>query len=159
MWGMVGQWFGQSMAMSWEAGAMIDAHPRFSLSVSGRRDAFDPVLLDGSRTSLVVGVSVVVAGATRPSPPVPVAYEGGRATIRLPVTEAMGRPSIAGDFNGWQPEPMQRVGGDWSYTVTVAPGVYHYAFVDEHGEWFVPENVPGRKEDGMGGYVAVLVVR
>ncbi|HEY8485417.1 MAG TPA: hypothetical protein VIL13_12465 [Longimicrobiales bacterium] len=41
----------------------------------------------------------------------------------------------------------------------VAPGVYHYAFVTADGKWFVPESVPGRKDDGMGGHVAVLVVR
>jgi hypothetical protein len=41
---------------------------------------------------------------------------------------------------------------------TAAPGVYHYAFVAEDGTWFVPESVPGRQDDGMGGHVAVLVV-
>ena len=40
----------------------------------------------------------------------------------------------------------------------LAPGVYHYAFVAEDGTWFVPESVPGRQDDGMGGHTAVLVV-
>ena len=54
---------------------------------------------------------------------------------------------------------MERDGTFWSYTVAAAPGVYNYAFVSATGDWFVPENVPGRKDDGMGGHVAVLVVR
>ena len=54
---------------------------------------------------------------------------------------------------------MQRAGSDWTYSVAIQPGVYNYAFVDAQGEWFVPENHPGRKSDGMGGHVAVLVVQ
>jgi hypothetical protein len=54
--------------------------------------------------------------------------------------------------------PMQRDGSRWTYAAQLAPGVYHYAFVAEDGTWFVPESVPGRQDDGMGGHVAVLVV-
>jgi hypothetical protein len=54
---------------------------------------------------------------------------------------------------------MQREGDHWTYTVAVPRGVYNYAFVDADGTWFVPKGVPGRKDDGMGGQVAVLVVR
>ena len=71
---------------------------------------------------------------------------------------AKGRPSIAGDFTGWKPVPMQRDGSRWTFTVKLEPGTYHYAFVGEDGTWFVPESVPGRQDDGMGGHVAVLVV-
>jgi hypothetical protein len=66
---------------------------------------------------------------------------------------------IAGDFTNWQPQPMQQTGKAWTYTTQLAPGVYNYAFVDANGTWFVPEDHPGRKDDGMGGSVAVLVVR
>jgi len=54
---------------------------------------------------------------------------------------------------------MEREGDDWTYTVAVPRGVYSYAFVGADGAWFVPEGVPGRKDDGMGGHVAVVVVR
>jgi 1,4-alpha-glucan branching enzyme len=77
----------------------------------------------------------------------------------LAVSSASSRPSIAGDFNEWKPAPMERDGDQWSYTVAVTRGVYNYAFVGADGSWFVPKDVPGRKDDGMGGYVAVLVVR
>jgi hypothetical protein len=88
-------------------------------------------------------------------------YRNGEATIRLPISSVAttGTPSIAGDFNNWKPALMERNGDAWSYTVAVAPGVYNYSFVSDQGTWFVPEGVPGRRDDGMGGHVAVLVVR
>jgi len=42
--------------------------------------------------------------------------------------------------------------------VPLTAGVYHYAFRSAGGEWFVPASVVGRRDDGMGGHVAVLVV-
>ena len=69
------------------------------------------------------------------------------------------QPSVGGDFNQWKPAPMRREGKYWSYTVAASPGVYNYAFVTADGDWFVPEDVPGRRDDGMGGKVAVLVVK
>jgi hypothetical protein len=36
--------------------------------------------------------------------------------------------------------------------------VYHYAFRSADGEWFVPASMAGRRDDGMGGHVAMLVV-
>jgi hypothetical protein len=92
------------------------------------------------------------------APVAPVA-PGGRRMIGIPAGAAKGTPSIAGDFNGWTPEPMRREGSRWVWTGVLAPGVYHYAFVAADGTWFVPESVPGRQDDGMGGHVAVLVVR
>jgi hypothetical protein len=35
--------------------------------------------------------------------------------------------------------------------------VYHYAF-RTGARWFVPEGTAGRRDDDMGGHVAVLVV-
>jgi hypothetical protein len=53
---------------------------------------------------------------------------------------------------------MLREGAGWTYATQLKPGVYHYAFVAEDGTWFIPDSVPGRQDDGMGGQVAVLVV-
>ena len=50
------------------------------------------------------------------------------------------------------------VGNRWVWRGEVPPGTYHYAFVGADGKWFVPASVPGRRDDGMGGHVAVLVV-
>jgi hypothetical protein len=92
------------------------------------------------------------------APPVPASYVNGRASIRLRARDAQGTPRIAGDFSDWKPLPMTLAGGIWTATIAVPPGVYSYAFVNERGEWFVPESVPGRRSDGMGGWQAVLVI-
>ena len=44
---------------------------------------------------------------------------------------------LAGDFTGWNrnPIPMQKqANGNWTTTVSLAPGTYHYRFVVD-GEW------------------------
>ncbi len=90
--------------------------------------------------------------------PVPRSQAGG-AVITLRVVDApSGEVSIAGDFNNWQPAPMQREGNEWVLRLPLAPGAYHYAFRSATGEWFVPSSTPGRRDDGMGGHVAVLTV-
>jgi hypothetical protein len=160
-WGSIGQWSGDdNIGTPWSAGGRLRLHSIVSLDVSARHDAFDPLYLQPAQTSWSMGVSLRLGGRSRTvRPPVPAAYVDGRATIRLPVSASKTQPSIAGDFNEWKPVPMQRNGSDWTYVIAIAPGVYNYAFVTAAGEWFVPESVAGRKSDGMGGHVAVLVVR
>lgn len=160
-WAGVGRWFGGSgQRTPWSAGARLHLHPQIALDAAARHDTFDPLYLQPAQRSWSVGLSVRLGGP-RPAvrPPVPSSHEDGEATIRLPVSRSAEAPSIAGDFNAWTPAAMRREGGDWTYRVAVPPGVYHYAFVTPDGRWFVPEGVAGRKDDGMGGHVAVLVVR
>jgi len=160
LWAMAGRWSAESISdLQWSAGARWRLHANVSLDAAARRSAFDPLHLQPAQTSWSAGLSLLLGKARVISPPVPAAYTGGRALIRLPVSASKSAPSIAGDFNGWTPAPMQRDGNQWTYTVAIAPGVYHYAFVSSAGEWFVPASVAGRKDDGMGGHVAVLVVR
>lgn len=160
IWAAGGFWPGQDSAgASWAAGAAWQLHPRAELSLSARRDGFDALYLNPPQTSWSVGFAVQLAGPKAFRAPVPATYANGRATIRLEAERARERPMIAGDFTNWQPQPMQQAGKAWTYTTQLAPGVYNYAFVDANGTWFVPEDHPGRKDDGMGGSVAVLVVR
>lgn len=160
LWANVGRWMGGGEGTPWAAGGRLRLHPLVMLEASARRDTFDPLYLQPAQTSWSAGLSVRVGGRGRSlTPPVPSKYEGGRATIRLAASESKTAPSIAGDFNAWKPAPMRREGSYWTYIVAVDPGVYQYAFVRDSGEWFVPKSVAGRKDDGMGGHVAVLVVR
>lgn len=160
VWASVGRWTsGAGEGTPWSVGGRLPLHTLVSLEGAVRHDTFDPLHLQPGQTSWSVGLSVRLGGAARPvAPPVPAAYVDGRATIRLPASAARTQPSIAGDFNDWTPAPMTRAGEHWTYTVALSRGVYHYAFVGADGAWFVPEDVPGRRDDGMGGHVAVLVV-
>lgn len=162
VWGSVGRWMeGGIEAVPWTGGASLDVGERVSFELSARGNAFDPLYRTETGISVVGGTSIRLGGRARRLPeraPVPAAYDDGRALLRLRAADAPGRPAIAGDFNGWKPQPMERDGDHWTFAAQLAPGVYHYAFVAEDGRWFVPASVPGRQSDGMGGHVAVLVV-
>jgi len=166
-WASVGQWFASpdsasSSKVAWQLGGSLRLSDRAAVNASARHDAFDPLYLNPPQTSWSIGLSIALGPVThRVAAPIPAAYHSGRATIKLPASAAANQPalSIAGDFNNWTPAPMQREGDSWIYTIAIAPGVYNYAFVASNGDFFVPTNVPGRKDDGMGGQVAVLVVQ
>jgi hypothetical protein len=159
LWGSLGRWVAGGLdRTAWSAGAGAAVGPGIELQLGGRGNAFDPLYLSATETSYWAGLSLHVGGGRGLAAPVPARAHDGRAVVDLPARAAKGRPSIAGDFTGWKPVPMQRDGSRWTYTVKLEPGTYHYAFVAEDGTWFVPESVPGRQDDGMGGHVAVLVV-
>jgi hypothetical protein len=159
LWGSLGGWVvGGLDRLAWSAGAAAVVGPGIELQLGGRGNAFDPLYLSATETSVWAGLSLRVGGTQALGAPVPARTRDGRAVIGISARAARGVPSIAGDFTGWKPVPMRRDGTRWTYTATLAPGVYHYAFVAGDGTWFVPESVPGRHKDGMGGYVAVLVV-
>jgi len=80
-----------------------------------------------------------------------------RFALKAPAAEQV---TLAGDFNGWDPEarPMNRSKtGLWSTTVSLAPGEYQYRFVVD-GEW---QNDPHCEEtvtNEFGGVNNVCVV-
>lgn len=159
VWGSLGRWVaGGHDHLAWSAGAGAEVGPGVELQLGGRGHAFDPLYLSTTETSFWAGLSLRLGGSRTVAPPVPGRARDGQAVIGIQARATRGMPSIAGDFTDWKPVPMMRAGSRWIYTARLAPGVYHYAFVAEDGTWFVPESVPGRKDDGMGGQVAVLVV-
>jgi hypothetical protein len=163
-WGSAGEWISGVDTISggkdaWTVGAALGVTDRTSITAGARHDSYDPLYLNPPLTSWSVGVSVLLGRTFRKVAPVPSKYENGVATIRLARSKTQSAPRIAGDFNQWKPEPMERDGDSWTYSVKLSPGVYNYSFVDANGTWYVPEGTPGRKDDGMGGHVAVLVVR
>jgi hypothetical protein len=87
------------------------------------------------------------------------AHDDGGVVLHLPARDAGSPPPlIAGDFTNWMPVRMERHKEEWRYSVRVSAGVYHFAFRGADGRWFVPASYPNRTADGMGGWVAVLVI-
>jgi hypothetical protein len=159
LWGSLGRWVSGGVdATAWTAGAGAEVAPGVTLQLGGRGHTFDPLYLSASRSSVWGGLSLRLGGSRGAEAPVPARARDGQAVIALRGRDARGTPSIAGDFTGWKPAPMRREGSRWVWSGALAPGVYHYAFVAEDGTWYVPESVPGRQKDGMGGWTAVLVV-
>jgi hypothetical protein len=161
IWGSAGRWLSDALpGTSVGAGATFHLSPKLDLWASLRQDASDPIYWNDSRHSWNVGVSRRL-GVARPvaTPMSPAAVSAGRVTFRLPLVESRNAPSIAGDFTGWEPVVMVRSSDFWMVELPVRSGLYHYAFRTADGQWFVPEYVPGRREDGFGGFVAVLVVQ
>jgi hypothetical protein len=161
IWGSLGQWFSSALpGVAWTAGTSLELTRSLDVWGSVRRDVSDPLYLNDPRRSWNVGASHRIgARAVTRSVLTPAAIPSGRVTIRIPATEARETPWVAGDFTAWEPIPMQRAGESWVVSVALEAGVYHYSFRTAQGEWFVPDSVPGRREDGFGGFVAVLVVR
>ena len=159
LWGSLGQWVSGGLdRTAWSAVAGAEVSSGLELQVGGRGNAFDPLYLSATGSSVWAGLSLRLGGARPVRAPVPVRTRDGASVIAIPARASKGVPSIAGDFTGWKPVPMEREGSRWTYAARLEPGVYRYAFVAEDGTWFVPDSVAGRQDDGMGGHVAVLVV-
>jgi len=159
LWGHTGKWLAASLDEDvWAFGSAYSLGLRTSLWGSVRQEASDPLFWNSPRRSWNIGVTQRLGRI--PAPPIAVAStSAGTVAIRLAAAEApQGAVQIAGDFNNWQVAPMKREGADWVIHLPLPAGVYHYTFNAENGEWFVPESTPGRRDDGFGGHVAVLVV-
>lgn len=147
-----------------------EAGPEWGLSVgipitsrvwavsAARRETFDPTFLVSPRTSWGVGLSFQVGGPASPSADRGNARERTSVILRVPLRDAGTAPFVAGDFTNWKPVRMTRYEHEWRFTANLVSGVYHFAFRNDRGEWFVPEGFPNRMDDGMGGKVAVVVI-
>jgi hypothetical protein len=158
-WAQVGKWHATNLdERVWALGTGVSLGARTTLWGNVRQEAPDPLYWNPARRTWSIGLTQRLGRI--PAPLVPVAVSpAGTVIVRLPARDApSGDVSIAGDFNNWQPVPMRREGGDWIARLPLAPGVYHYTFRSASGDWFVPASSAGRRDDGMGGYVAVLVV-
>ena len=158
VWGQVGKWLADLDERVWAAGTSVSLGARTSVWGSVRQDAPDPLYWNPTRRTWSVGLTQRLGRV--PSALLPIAASaGGTVLVSLAVSDApQGAVSIAGDFNNWQPVPMQRDGERWVARLSLAPGVYHYTFRAANGDWFVPATTAGRRDDGLGGYLAVLVV-
>lgn len=67
---------------------------------------------------------------------------------------------VAGDFNGWEPIPLekQEVNGEqvWTGLVSMSRGEHRYMFVKDGEEWVTDPMAPMQREDGFGNKNAVI---
>ena len=86
-------------------------------------------------------------------------YEVDRSGVTLEFTLRGARTvDVAGDWNGWNLDPMESVGeGRWRVVIPLAPGLYHFNLLVDGEEWIVPDGVPSL-EDGFGGRQGVIIV-
>jgi len=159
LWVEAGRWLHHRLSEeTWGAGARVAVGGHTAVWTRLRQEAPDPLYWNSTRWTWSVGLTRQFGPAPRAILPTP-RRESGAIVIRVPVADAPGTElSIAGDFNKWQLQPMRREGQEWIIRLSLAPGAYSYAFRSADGDWFVPESIPGRREDGFGGHSAVLVV-
>lgn len=66
--------------------------------------------------------------------------------------------AIAGDWNAWEPQPLQPLGGGrWRVRLAVVPGLYHFVLLDAAGEPFLPPGIAS-EPDGFGTMTGLLAV-
>jgi len=69
--------------------------------------------------------------------------------------------SVAGSFNGWQPDVVQLVRGEtgvWSTTLALPLGEHAYQFVVDGERWISDPTAHAQVDDGFGGTNSVIVV-
>ncbi len=66
--------------------------------------------------------------------------------------------TVAGDFNGWQPEglPLIQREGVWTIDLALPPGIYEYMFVVDGQQWVTDPLARATRDDGYGGENAIL---
>jgi hypothetical protein len=158
-WAHTGKWLRDELDQAtWGGGFAVPLGARSSVWADVRQEAPDPLYWNSTRRTWSVGITQRLGRIAAPIRQAP-RSQTGAVVVTVRVADApAGEVSIAGDFNNWQPAPMQREGNAWVVRLQLAPGAYHYAFRSATGEWFVPSSTPGRRDDGMGGHVAVLMV-
>ncbi len=126
-------------------------------SAAGRAGP-DPLL--GSPAGIDGGLTLVWDPLARSAPPPLISLQpNADSTTVLIQLKRDGAQSVSvmGDFSAWTEIVMERHSDTWVARLSLPPGIYHFGFrVD--GEWYVPEEAPGRVTDEYGQVNATLVV-
>lgn len=78
--------------------------------------------------------------------------------VYVPRRTDVQRVTVAGSFNGWDPEvlQMQRAGGVFVAMISLPPGAYEYMFVEDDQHWVTDPLALQTRDDGFGNANAVL---
>jgi anti-sigma factor RsiW len=78
--------------------------------------------------------------------------------VYVPQDEDVDRVTVAGSFNGWDPEGMElrKEGGAWVVQLVLPPQTYEYMFVENGEEWVTDPLAFQTRDDGFGRKNAVL---
>lgn len=161
LWGSFAHWLDDDLpGTGWDVGGRLSVSDRVSVIARGGVQAADILFWIPPQRTWSVGLQLRTGGSPAMAlVPVPVLRDGRRAiTLTLPDGRLADAPAVAGTFSEWRPLTMRRGDDGWEIDVVLEPGVHEYSFRTADGEWFVPEGTPGRKPDGFGGHVAVVIV-
>jgi hypothetical protein len=120
-----------------------------------------PVVL-AAGLGLVVGL--LAGGALFAAPPEAPAVATATPPSELPVRFVFVAPgarsvAVAGDWNGWQPEPLAAgVDGAFHLTRPLPRGEHEYMFVVDGTRWTADPAAPLGRDDGFGGRNSVLAM-
>jgi hypothetical protein len=80
-------------------------------------------------------------------------------TVRLTFISPEARSvAVAGDFNKWRTDAMQRTDGMWTIELKLKPGVYTYSFIVDNTTWVADPGAGSYRDDGFGSRNAVMRV-
>ncbi|MDD2710492.1 MAG: glycogen-binding domain-containing protein [Verrucomicrobiae bacterium] len=98
--------------------------------------------------------------AVKNNPAAVPAAKASSTCFRLSIATAK-QVGLAGDFNGWKPQPMKKSDpkrGSWEIVVSLKPGVYQYKFVVD-GEWRHDPACAENVHNSMGTLNSVVRVK
>jgi anti-sigma factor RsiW len=105
--------------------------------------------------SFSAGVQSAQVAAAPTSAPAPLRLV---RLVYVPQNEEVDRVTVAGSFNGWDPEgtELRREGGAWVVQLVLPPQTYEYMFVENGEEWVTDPLAFQTRDDGFGRKNAVL---
>ena len=109
-----------------------------------------------SALPVVATAAVLVVGVLWWSSRAPLEVEAPGVAVELKfVAPEAGQVQVAGDFNGWRPEPLRREGDRWAARLRLPPGRYAYMYVVD-GRWTSDPEAHSFRDDEFGRQNAVL---
>lgn len=153
------QVMGESIVLTGELRLVRRLAEQVALDIGMARQPADPARSIPAHAAISAGIQVLPrrapAAVLRPAPPPVLASRDGMV---LNLGDAQ-MAEVQGDFTGWRPEPLERLGGGrWRYAGALSAGPHSLMVRIDGGRWHAPAGLP-TSADGFGGVVGVVVVR